>query len=885
MALVLGSLLLLALCGNTISEGPPSSRRTSSNVLEFELREVDYETEDVYKPGPISILFQIVHVFLHVVQPHAFPEDILRNILRNKFDLSADYEKIIHYELGIIICAVLGLLFIVLMPLVGFCFGLCRSCNKCGGEMHQRQKRNGTCLRKYFAVSLLVICVFISVGIISGFLANHYLRTHIEETQTLVDSNFRDLRTLLNKTPMQINYVVDQYNTTKEKAFSDLDNIKSLLGGGILDQLRPTVIPVLDNIKTTAAVIKETKEALLNTNNALKDLRKSVAQLDTSLSDVKTDLEQSLSDPLCSVPPVTTTCNEIRMALNQLDNNTNLGKIPLLDEQLDNVNDVLQTDLSSLIQKGYQAFNGIPEVVQNQTTNLVSGIKGTLNSIGSEIKQAQEQISIQSLLSRFMDPIDYIETYIYDKLRKLKEYDSYRWLSSLIICCFLTLVTTFYSLGVLCGIFGYDRNASPTRRGCISNTGGIFLMTGVGVSFLFCWLLMIIVVLTFVIGGNVEKLVCEPYQNRKLFKVLDTPYLLNENWKYYLSGMIFNKPDINLTFEQVYSDCKENRGMYTTLKLENQYNISEHLDIQGYTGNINSYFDNLHVEIDDIVLLDDAGRRSLTDFVSSGVDGINYDAYFAEITKTPTKVNLLLFADDLQGKANKLTKGNLRSSLIRNEQRLRKIYHDQVIPLELLMKGVYQSIQELQNKSTGLGATVSSIISSLDSAQRFIVNNISSIIVMQSKKYGNAILGYFKLYLQWVKVSITERIAACKPVATALDSAVDVFLCNYIVEPMNLFWFGIGKATVFLIPAIVFAVKLAKYYRRMDSEDVYDDVETVPMKNLRKGNVDFNRHQTTQTVPTKFLSPPDCPSPSSAASLNVGKETRPSGDDRLGDAV
>lgn len=69
--------------------------------------------------------------------------------------------QIIHYELGIIICAVLGLLFIILMPLVGFCFGLCRSCNKCGGEMHQRQKRNGTCLRKYFAVSLLVICVFI----------------------------------------------------------------------------------------------------------------------------------------------------------------------------------------------------------------------------------------------------------------------------------------------------------------------------------------------------------------------------------------------------------------------------------------------------------------------------------------------------------------------------------------------------------------------------------------------------------------------------------------------------------------------------------------------------------------------------------------------------
>lgn len=422
-----------------------------------------------------------------------------------------------------------------------------------------------------------------------------------------------------------------------------------------------------------------------------------------------------------------------------------------------------------------------------------------------------------------MDPINYVESYIYNKLRKLKEYDSYRWLSSLVVCCFLTLVTTFYSLGILCGIFGYDPNASPTRRGCISNTGGIFLMTGVGISFLFCWLLMIIVVLTFVIGGNVEKLVCEPYQNRKLFQVLDTPYLLNENWKYYLSGIIFNKPDINLTFGQIYSDCKENKGIYATLKLENRYNISEYLNVQEYTENINSYFDNLNIKIDNIVLLDDAGRRSLMDFVSSGVDRINYDAYLAETTKAPTKVNLLLFADVLQEKANQLPPGNLRSSLIRNEQMIRRIYHDQVVPLELSMKGIYRSIQELQYKSSGLGASVSDIISSLDSAQKFIVKNISSIIIKASKKYGNTILGYFKHYLQWVKVSITEQIAACKPVATALDSAVDVFLCNYIVEPMNLFWFGIGKATIFLLPAIIFAVKLAKYYRRMDSEDVYDD--------------------------------------------------------------
>lgn len=74
MALILGFLLLLGLGGNTISEEPLSSKRTTSDVLEFKLREVKYETEDSYKLGPIGILFQVVHVFLHVVQPNAFPE-------------------------------------------------------------------------------------------------------------------------------------------------------------------------------------------------------------------------------------------------------------------------------------------------------------------------------------------------------------------------------------------------------------------------------------------------------------------------------------------------------------------------------------------------------------------------------------------------------------------------------------------------------------------------------------------------------------------------------------------------------------------------------------------------------------------------------------------
>uniref|UniRef100_G3STG4 Prominin 1 n=1 Tax=Loxodonta africana TaxID=9785 RepID=G3STG4_LOXAF len=752
--------------------------------------------------------------------------------------------QVVHYEIGLIVCAVLGLLFVILMPLVGCCFCMCRCCNHCGGEMHQRQKKNGPYLKKCFAISLLVICILISIGIIYGFVANHHLRTKIRRTQKLADSNLKDLRTFLNETPAKSpDKVSVLYTHVSEEMFSPASDIKLLLGDGIHTRLKPNVIPVLDDIKAMATAIKETKESLEKVNSSLEDLKSGSARLNTSLSNVKAELEDALNDPMCSEQMVTATCNDIRQSLGQLDININLDQLPPVHDQLNSVNQVLKTNLTDLVERGYKSFNDIPEMVQNQTKNIVSDVKRVLDSVGSNISNVTNQVPIQDTLSNFMGYINDTETSINHGLLTLEKYESYRWLGCLAVCCLLTLIVIFYYLGLLCGTCGYSKNATPTSRGCVSNTGGIFLMAGVGISFLFCWILMIIVALTFFIGGNVEKLVCEPYENRKLFQILDTPYLLNEEWQYYLSGLIFQKPDINLTFEKVYSDCKENKGIYTSLQLENRFNVSERLNIQEYTQDINNEFEHMNINLDNIVLLDDAGKQNLKDFGAVGLDQMNYTTYLVEVSKSLTKVNLVSFADKLVATANPLPPGNLKTSLNVQAQNIKRIHQQEVIPLEQSMSTLNQSIRALQRTSNGLMEKVSEIILSLDSAQAFIRYNISSVIIEESKAYVNTIIGYFEHYIQWVKDSITDKIAACKPVATALDSAVDVFLCSYIVDPLNLFWFGIGKATVFLLPALIFAVKLAKYYRRMDSEDVYDDlcVEFVSMKNMKNGNNGYHK--------------------------------------------
>ncbi|XP_015718261.1 prominin-1 isoform X8 [Coturnix japonica] len=836
-------LLLLLFCGSTISEVQPIYKPPPGTLDFGFVPAKTYDTGAYHEPGPIGILFKVVHAFLYLVQPNPFPQDLIRKLAQQKFGNSqGDYQKpenvvltlqAIYYEIGFIVSAALGLLFILLLPLVGLCFCMCRCCDNCGGEMHQRQKKNADCQRSCFATFLFVASLIISVGVLCAYAANQHLTSQVRGAKKLVNSNFKDLKVFLNDTPAQIDYLVSQYNTTKDKALSDLNNVGPLLGSRVQEQLGKEVRPALDAALTMAGAIRETKEALENVSVSVEVLQEGTERLHANLTDVKMHLSNTLNDSACAAAQAASTCNIIRNSLNQLNINANFSGLPGVSSQLAKVNDVLKIDLSSLVQKGYAAFNDTPDLVVNQTKNILSAvpyIKNVLESIGSNISNFTKALPVQKIIADLTVYLTQSEAYVQDYFPVVEQYDFYRWLGCLILCCMVVLIVIFYYLGLLCGTCGYDKHASPTTRGCISNTGGNFLMAGVGFSFLFSWVLMIVVVLTFVTGGNIEKLVCEPFEDKTLFKVLDTPYLLNQHWKNYLSGILFKNPNINLTFEKVYSDCKENKGIYTSLHLEHLFNINEFLNISMYTEDVALRIEHIQINLSKIILLDEIGKENLLNFSSSGIEGINFGAYLTEINKSVTKVDLLSFANDLEARADQLPKGALENALKGHANNIRMIHSQQVVPLEQAMKYVKarstlnQSIRLLKRTSSELMVKVKNVISAVNAAQLLINNNASQVIVQETKKYMDTIVGYFEQYIEWVKESIAMEVAACKPIANVIDTAVDIFLCSYVTDSVNTFWFGLGGSSIFLIPAIIFAVKLSKYYRRMDTEDVYDEL-------------------------------------------------------------
>uniref|UniRef100_A0A669BT10 Prominin 1a n=1 Tax=Oreochromis niloticus TaxID=8128 RepID=A0A669BT10_ORENI len=733
-----------------------------------------YETLAHYEPGPIGILFHMVHAFLYAVQPNAFPHDLIVKLAKDKFGaIQTEYQKVtecvlaIYYEIGFLVCAAVGLLFTILMPIVGLFFCMCRCCDNCGGEMHQRQRKNADCRRGLLGTLLFSTSLVITIGVLCAYAANQNLSSQVKNVRRLVNSNMRDLHTFANDTQMQIDYLISQYATAKNKVIYDLDNIGPLLGGRIHDQLDKEVRPALDQVLNMAGAMRETKEALESVNASLEVLQDGTGKLSLNLGQVRTSINRTLNDPGCHDEDSDATTAQL------------LKQTPIQSFIL------YGTVWYCMVLLGFSSLNDTPHMVIEQTRSVVESVTNLVDSIGNNISSFSKALPVQSCLSNFTIFVNHVHARIEDYYPEIDKMDFYRWIGCIALCCMVVLVLAFNYLGLLCGTLGYDKHASPTTRGCISNTGGTMLMAGVGFSFLFSWVLMGVVTIIFLAGGNMEKLVCEPFHTKELFKVVDTPYMINPEWKNFIPGYMYNDSELELTTESLYSTCKKNQGIYSAMRLDKVFNISSYLNT--------TVLDSLKIDLRSIILLEAEGRQNLLDFSEAGLSEINYADYLEEVNKGVTVVDLLSFARELEAQTDLMPKSRLQSALKGHVGTLRQIHRQQIVPMEQSMVMPY-------------------------CVSLFTIE----IAISESRKYTATIIGYFHQYIEWVKTSLAMEVAPCKPFSNVVDTA-EIMACSFVVDSMNTFWMGLGCSTLLLLPSIILAVKLAKYYRRMDTEDVYDE--------------------------------------------------------------
>lgn len=460
---------------------------------------------------------------------------------------------------------------------------------------------------------------------------------------------------------------------------------------------------------------------------------------------------------------------------------------------------------------------------------MISNATSTVNKMRDDLKKIAND-----------DVISKLEEYKTDTIPEAKKeaetYDKYRWMAGVGLTCILLLVVVLMALGLMCGVCGHDKEASPTTRGTVSNMGGLSLMAAAGFCFIFASFLMLLTTICFIIGAPLQT-VCEAVDSGKLYsEVVDNPRFWGDEG-YLLSRTFFgaNKSNIQFTIGGFIDNCRQNKPLFKAGPFDQAFNISDRLDIKKLLGNdTTEQFDNLKVNLSDVNVFSNETRNSLIDLRDSGVDDIDFAAFLNETTKGITAVNLTAFAknisdlgDTFQERGNSLSGADaaeayrLGNKSHDTAQALRNLQEDVVKDMEIKSKELDTNVKQLRTIGGNLSTLATNTLGEAERAENFLHTQSASNISRIVEGYTERVLGWGFQFTDHIEDLLNNQLAKCQPVANIYDATI-VIICKQALYPFNGFWFSIGYCLFFFIPAIIFCVKLAKHYRRMDYESDFD---------------------------------------------------------------
>ncbi|RXN21755.1 LIM domain-binding 1-A isoform X1 [Labeo rohita] len=315
-------------------------------------------------------------------------------------------------------------------------------------------------------------------------------------------------------------------------------------------------------------------------------------------------------------------------------------------------------------------------------------------------------------------------------------------------------------------------------------------------------------------GGNGYTLVCKPLQNKELIQLIDTPGVIPN---FNLSTTL--NLNINLKVTNVYSDCQQNKALWTTFHLNEIFDLNKELNVSRYTQDIYKTFEDAQINIANITILTPEVKSQLNNF-SSSASSMNFSNIIQQINDV-SGTNLSSAAEKLDILADKQSNPSIKGQLQGQAKDLRDIQTEITTNIMPLLLELNTTIKNLSAVASQITSAVDSLLKKVGYAQDVLNYNISQIVKTESKSFIDCQLEIFKAFVHWANQTITEKVGRCRPAAAAIDRSEEL-LCKHLVESLNAFWLSLGWCMMFLIPSIIFSVKLAKYYRRMKYSDAYE---------------------------------------------------------------
>ncbi|XP_067879297.1 prominin-2-like [Heterodontus francisci] len=775
------------------SQNCTAGRLQFQNVLEHGFGRLNGDA------GSLEPLYNMVNRYLDAVQPNPFPTGIIQQLQK---DQTFEAKEVVRYEAGYLVSFIIGVLFFVLMPLVGLFFCCCRCCKKCGGKVKERTKTTD-CQRNTLAIFLLMTTLIILAGVACAFTANQKVTDATEPSVKAVNATITNVTSYIKNIVESVPKIAAQFSVPRSRVFSELDRTGRTLGLAIKDALDPIISPVLTMLFARVQEISNVKDHLITINSTQTSVMETQRQLAKELMTLQLDITATLTNPNCN------NCGPNVTAVNNLELNINYSEPTELQTVLTRLTSISPASLNNSLEQGSRSFNEIPAQVTNQTAQIIADIKITIENIEKNISSISERVqipdSLQSLTTSLNSP------QVSEVSNSVKQYDYYRWIVGIVLCCIILLIIACNVLGLGLGTAGIATRDDPYRATGCSKSGANFLMAGVGFSFIFSWLLILLVFVTFFVGGNVRTLVCKPWESGEIYQVIDT--LSAQDSTFNLSTYL-NKP---ITVSELHRRCEKGESLFDILTLDQTVDLDTYLNLSTYSGDFLQNTAQLDVSLSSIVLLDSTAKSTLLAAANSGIESINYTNLIQQINKPILKLNLLDLANILEILNSSQPDATIRSNLTRQAGKLREIQNTLVSKMRQDLAQLNTSLQYLTSFAPSIQNVIQNTIQKTETAQVQINTTTLTVVNNVRECLTTKALGYFDQYLQWARRTILDNLLSCQPALILLDNS-RVILCDYITDPWNAFWFCLGWCTLFLIPSIIFAVKTAKHYRSIKNK-------------------------------------------------------------------
>jgi len=569
----------------------------------------------------------------------------------------------------------------------------------------------------------------------------------------------------------------------------------------------------ITNINGIIDATDDIADTMKSIGNDLRLIQQYTTDLQQLQEELNNTLERSKAALLSEVPsdPRCAQCVSMRQEIGNLSLGADFYQVENVTLDLASLQSFIDGDFQNRLDKGRSELQNFTVRLQDQVRGEIEEVNQRSGEILDLGRSMVRNVADAVLSIDFSQASEFLSNTVSPKM---STYGNYRYYVGIALGSVLILLAVLVYMG-LC--FGMCCETPGEEAGpCNRSVGATCLLAGVGVTFLFAWLLMVAVVVLFVTGGVSYSEICRPavqQKNTGLIRVADN----------FLTTQL-NNTKLQFHLLEVYARCENDTGIYSALNLESRFNLSGNFDTarNSIKSAIDGLIDNITPDLESVVIIDSSVYADLASAQQFAMMGINFTSFESALNQSIVARNLSNFVSDIKSGANSapgLSEAD-RQRIINETDQMYLSMQTTIGSIITLAQNLTAVLSHLQDQigpsgSQMLYSQIQRLTNALNDTQESIRLNSSTIILQFVSEFAQELFDHIFSFTNRLQTKLQTEIGRCRPVYLAVNSVINS-TCKSFLDPYNGFWFSIGWCLFFCIPCLIISVQLATLYRRRD---------------------------------------------------------------------